>query len=223
MKISHEDTKARREEMKKRIVLLGPPASGKGTQAEKIRERFGIPIVSTGAMFRYEMRMSTPLGIEVDKLTRDGHMAPDRLVMQIVESWLQDNGESFAFDGFPRTLVQAEGLREILAERTLHVVFLFDLTMQTIFERVMNRLTCDKCGRTYAADKIKDTHCTCGGNLIRRSDDTPEALEQRLLAYQNHTEPLVGYYRDQGVLRVLQAADTPENVFAQIQAVLEDS
>lgn len=212
--------------MKTRIVLLGPPASGKGTQAEKIQAHFGIPSVSPGAMLRDEMRRGTPLGIEADRLTREGNMAPDALVLQLVGNWLQYHPDRFVFDGFPRTLAQADALEELLGERqlTLDAVLYFDLSMQTIFERVMNRLTCGECGRTFAADKMQGaiSRCpSCGGPLIRRSDDTPEALEHRIAAYRKNTEPLVEYYRQRGILWTLKSAESPEDVFAQITSVME--
>jgi len=212
--------------VKTRIVLLGPPASGKGTQAEKIQAHFGIPSVSPGAMLRDEMRRGTPLGIEADRLTREGNMAPDALVLQLVGNWLQSHSERFVFDGFPRTLAQADALEELLGERqlTLDAVLYFDLSMQTIFERVMNRLTCGECGRTFAADKMQGaiSRCpSCGGPLIRRSDDTPEALEHRIAAYRKNTEPLVEYYRQRGILWTLKSAESPEDVFAQITSVME--
>ena len=211
--------------MKTRIVLLGPPASGKGTQAEKIQARCAISSASPGAMLRDEMRRETPLGIEADRLTRDGHMAPDALVIQLVNSWLQAHAERFVFDGFPRTLAQADALDGLLSERgvSLQAVLFFDLSMQTIFERVMNRLTCGACGRTFAADRMQESasRCpACGGQLVRRSDDTPEALEHRIAAYRENTEPLVAHYRQRGILWTLEAAESPENVFAQITSVL---
>ena len=212
--------------MKTRIVLLGPPASGKGTQAEKIQAQFGIPSVSPGAMLRDEMRRGTPLGIEADRLTREGNMAPDALVLQLVGNWIQVHADRFVFDGFPRTLAQADALEKLLGERqlTLDAVLYFDLSMQTIFERVMNRLTCGECGRTFAADKMQGSTSlcpSCGGSLIRRSDDTPEALEQRIAAYRKNTEPLVAYYRQRGILWTVKSAESPEDVFAQITSVVE--
>ncbi len=206
-------------------MLLGPPASGKGTQAEKIQARYGIPSVSPGAMLRDEMRRETPLGIEADRLTRDGRMAPDALVLQLVGNWLHAHAERFVFDGFPRTRAQADALGELLSGRelALDAVLYFDLSLQTIFERVMNRLTCSVCGRTFSVAQMQGSaaRCpACGGPLVRRSDDTPEALEHRIAAYREHTEPLIEYYRQRGILWTLEAAESPESVFAQIASVL---
>lgn len=190
-----------------------------------IQAKFSIPSVSPGAMLRDEMRRGTPLGVEADRLTRDGRMAPDPLVLQLVRNWLHAHAESFVFDGFPRTLAQADALGVLLSERhaPLDAVFFFDLSMQTIFERVMNRLTCATCGRTFAAGQMQgaaDCCPACGGPLVRRSDDTPEALEHRIAAYREHTEPLIEYYRQRGLLWTLEAGESPEKVFAQIVEAL---
>ena len=213
--------------MKTRIVLLGPPASGKGTQAELIKARYDIPSASPGAMLREEMRQGTPLGIEADRLTRDGSMVPDAMVLQIVSNWLTIHSESFIFDGFPRTITQAEALDQMLSKQghALDAVLFFDITAQTIFERVMNRLTCTQCGRSFALGlhlASEQERClACGGAMIRRSDDTPEALEHRIEQYIEKTEPLVEYYQHRGLLWTLTSADRPEGVFREIVQILE--
>jgi len=192
-----------------------------------IKARYGIPSASTGAMLRAEMRMGTPLGIEADRVTRGGSMVPDAMVIGIVDTWLSTHSEGFVFDGFPRTVSQAEALDQMLARRqaALDVVLFFDITHQTIFERVMNRLTCSKCGRSFAIGlhvESAQARCPgCGGELIRRSDDTAEALEQRILEYREKTEPLVVYYRQRGLLWPLRKAARPEGVFAEVQTILE--
>ncbi|MEI7958461.1 MAG: nucleoside monophosphate kinase [Verrucomicrobiota bacterium] len=213
--------------MKTRIVLLGPPASGKGTQAELIKARYGIASVSPGAMLREEMRLGTPLGIEADRITRDGSMVSDAMVIQLVGNWLAAHTEGFVFDGFPRTIAQADALDRMLAElhAPLDGVLFFDISAQTIFERVMNRLTCTQCGRSFAVGlhlKSAEARCPkCGGTLGRRSDDTPEALEHRIAQYREKTEPLVEYYQRRGLLWTLKSADGPEGVFAEISSLLE--
>lgn len=206
---------------------MGPPASGKGTQAEFIKARYGIPSVSPGAMLRQEMKQGTPLGIEADRLTRGGGMVPDAMVLQLVGNWLATHAESFVFDGFPRTIAQADALEKMLSERgfSLDAVLFFDISPQTIFERVMNRLTCSQCGRSFAVGlhlESAQSRCPeCGGEMIRRSDDTPEALEHRLVEYREKTEPLVDYYQRKGILWTLNSADRPEGVFNEIVPILE--
>jgi len=213
--------------VKTRLVLLGPPASGKGTQAELIKGRYGIASVSPGAMLREEMRLGTPLGIEADRLTRDGSMVPDAMVIELVAHWLSAHADGFVFDGFPRTIAQADALEQMLAElhAPLDAVLFFDITYETIFERVMNRLTCNQCGRSFAVGlhlESAQARCPeCGGTLGRRSDDTPEALEHRIAQYREKTEPLVEYYQRRGLLWTLQSADGPEGVFAEIASLLE--
>ena len=209
-------------------MLLGPPASGKGTQAEKIKLRYGIPTASPGAMLRDEMRRGTELGIEADRLTRDGSMVPDSMVIRLVGQWLEANTSQFIFDGFPRTLGQAEALDEMLARngQALDAVLFFDLPAEVIASRVLNRLSCTQCGRIFAIGlqlTAEETRCPeCGGVLERRSDDTLEALQQRMAQYREKTDPLVGYYREKGLLRTLKAAEHPEAVFEEIVSILDE-
>ena len=213
--------------MKTRIVLLGPPASGKGTQAEFIKRRYDIASASPGAMLRDEMRRGTPLGVEADRITRDGSMVPDGMVIQLVANWLSAHAGGFVFDGFPRTTGQADALEQMLAERqsTLDAVLFFDITPQTAFERVMNRFTCTQCGRSFAVGlqlECAQAACPgCGGALGRRSDDTPEALEERIAQYREKTEPLVEYYQRRGLLWRVKAAEDPAQVSAEVASILE--
>lgn len=212
--------------MKKRIVLLGPPASGKGTQAELIENRFDIKSTSTGAMLREELRAGTEVGKQADALTRHGHLVPDSLVIALVESWLKTHGDAFVFDGFPRTIGQAEALEKLLAERKtpLEVVLFFDVPFEHILDRVRHRVSCESCGRIYSI-KLHfgrgEEHCPrCGGRLVRRKDDTEEALEQRMIEYREKTEPLVEFYRSRSLLHPLKAQEQPESVFLEISSVL---
>jgi len=213
--------------VKKRIVLLGPPASGKGTQAEMIKDRFQIEPTSPGAMLRDEMRRGTPLGIEADSYTSHGQLVPDSLVIELVKSWLETHDGSFVFDGFPRTIAQAEALESILAARNtpLEVAFFFEIRVERIRERVLNRVSCEECGRIFGAgfhfDSARQACPVCSGKLIRRKDDTLEALEQRMEEYRQKTEPLVKFYRQRGILHELCADARPETVFSEISTVLE--
>ncbi len=215
--------------MKTRIVLLGPPASGKGTQAQKIKARFGLETASPGAMLREELRRQTALGIEAERLTRNGFMVPDATVIELVRRWLSEHPRKFVFDGFPRTLVQAEALEKTVSQKrsALDIVFFFDVSDETIFERVMNRVTCGQCGQSFSANlhlAPGQSVCPgCGGALGRRADDTPEVLEHRLVEYRENTEPLVAYYQKRGLLWPLSAAESPDQVFAEIAAALDPS
>ena len=192
-------------------------------------QRYGMASVSPGAMLREEMRLGTPLGLEANLMTRDGSMVPDAVVIQLVSNWLDAHSEGFVFDGFPRTIAQADALEKMLdhLHAPVDIVFFFDITSQTIFERVMNRLTCTQCGRSFAVGlhlESPQSRCPeCGGILGRRSDDSPEALEQRIAQYHEKTEPLVDYYQRRGLLWTLKAATGPEGVFAEITSLLEAS
>jgi len=178
-------------------------------------------------MLREEMRMGTPLGVEADRLTRNGLMVPDSMVIELVRKWLDAHPDGFVFDGFPRTIFQADALAEMLAGRkaALDAVLFFDVTTETIFERVMNRVTCSQCAKSFAIGlhlEAQKSQCPeCGGALIRRGDDTPAALEQRIVEYREKTEPLVAYYRSRGLLWTLKGAERPEGVFAEVVSILE--
>lgn len=208
--------------MKTRIVLLGPPASGKGMQAGKISERYGIPAVSPGAMLRDEMRRGTALGIEADRLTRDGAMVPDAMVIALVRGWLEQHSGGFIFDGFPRNIAQAEALDQLLSRRhePLQVVLHFDIPEALACARAMARMTCPQCGRTFGA-KGEKVCPVCGSTLVRRGDDTPEAFKHRMEQYREKTSPLIDYYRRGGLLETVKPADDPNAVFSKIVSILE--
>jgi len=210
--------------MKNRIVLLGPPATGKGTQAALLSATFGIPATSTGAMLRAEKARGSEIGLQAEQWTNRGLLFPDDLALQVVWQWI--NGRSrFILDGFPRTLGQAEAFDRGLEERELplDIVYLLDLPEETIRDRMCSRLTCGSCGAVYNETFHKlhegDRCPTCGGNLSRRADDTHAALDQRMAQYREQTRPVIDYYRSRGVLREVDATPGREAVF---QALYED-
>ena len=213
--------------MKTRIVLLGPPASGKGTQAELIKAHYHIEPTSTGAMLREELRRGTELGHAADRLTSRGQLVPDAMINELVAGWLESHGDAFVFDGFPRTVPQAIELDRLLDARNtpLQAVFFFNVPFSEIRDRVLNRVTCRECGHIFKVGLQIATpgeKCPeCGGTLCRRSDDTLEALEQRMVEYHQKTEPLVAFYRERGLLFELKGAERPETVFSEISAILE--
>ena len=214
--------------MKERIVLLGPPASGKGTQAEMIRTRYGIPVTSPGAMLREEKKAGTPLGIEADKLTRTGKLLPDSIVNQVVEGWLASQGHRFIFDGYPRSLGQAEALETMLQERSapLTAVLALEASVETLQQRVANRMVCTDCGNIVAlgwqVQSAKEDCPRCGGALVRRTDDTPETLGRRLTEYTQKTEPLLAFYEERKLLYRVESAHSAEVVFERIVSILEE-
>jgi len=204
--------------MKNRLVLLGPPATGKGTQAALLSATFGIPAASTGAMLREERANGTPIGQEAAQWTDQGKLFPDELALRVVWHWV-DGRTRFILDGFPRTVGQAEEFDRGLKERDLPLdaVYFLDLPEDIIRERMCSRLTCAKCSAVYNErfhNVTEKTPCpACGGTLFRRSDDTHEALDQRMAQYREHTLPVVDYYRHTGHLVDIDARPGREAVF----------
>ncbi len=213
--------------MNRRIVLLGPPASGKGTQAELIEDAHGIPSASTGAMMREERARGTDLGKEMEVWTREGRLFPDEVALRILINWLNEgHWEKFVLDGFPRTIGQAREFDAALSERDAKIDLAINLTLPdaVIEDRILNRVTCVRCGATYGmtfhnlspGDACED----CGAKLERRSDDTPTALARRLEEHRRLTDPVIDYYRTTGVLTDIDASVDRARVSDAIVAAL---
>jgi len=209
--------------MKNRVVLLGPPASGKGTQAALLSATFGIPAASTGAMLREENARGSKLGAEAERWTIQGKLFPDELALRVVWKWLE-NRRRFILDGFPRTLGQAESFDQGLEERNmpLDVVYFLNLSDELVRERMTSRLTCSRCASVFNEkfhDVTIDTPCPrCGGDLVRRNDDTEEALDHRLAQYREHTLPVAHHYREQGLLKEVDVTAGRDAVFNRLYA-----
>lgn len=215
--------------MKQRIVLLGPPASGKGTQAELMLARYQFPTASPGAILREERKLGTALGLEAEKMTSRGQLVPDSMVNAVVEGWLARHDSTFVFDGYPRSLGQASALEGFLrARRTpLEIVLALEVDQQTIRDRVARRFMCASCGRIIGIrSRVPESEAkcpSCRGNLTRRSDDTPDSLELRLREYADKTAPLIDYYYSRGLLRSVAATNSPGVVFSSIVSILEEA
>jgi adenylate kinase len=210
--------------VKSRLVLLGPPASGKGTQAELIQNRFGIPTTSTGAILRKQAKARTPLGLEAEQIISKGGLAPDGLVMQLVEEWLESHQHAFLFDGFPRTVEQAKAFDGILPQykANLDLAVALAVSIDTIKTRMSLRLVCANCGKVVSMGKHvcspHDPCPNCAGPLEKRSDDNHEALERRLEAYWEKTVPVYKYYGN--LLVEIDAGREVEVVFADIARLI---
>jgi adenylate kinase len=207
--------------MKNRLVLLGPPASGKGTQASLLSATFGIPAASTGAILREENARESEIGAEANRWTLAGELFPDELALRVVWKWLDDR-RRFILDGFPRTLGQARAFDDGLGERNLplDVVYFLRLSDELIRERMTSRLTCSQCASVFNEkfhDVTIDTRCPrCGGELARRDDDTNDALERRLAQFREHTLPVAHHYREKGLLKEVDAGDGRDIVFTRL-------
>lgn len=191
-----------------RLILLGAPGSGKGTMAADLEAAFQIPHISTGDIFRQNIKDRTPLGQEADKYIKQGALVPDSVTIAMVADRLkqEDCKVGFMLDGFPRTVAQAEALGEILAQGhvKLNAVIELQVSDESILERLTSRRVCSTCGKTYNLDSLKpklDGICdTCGGTLYQRDDDKEETIRKRLANYYNQTLPLSDYYQKLNLL-----------------------
>ncbi len=215
--------------MKSRIVLLGAPGSGKGTQAEMITRHFAIAVTSPGTILRRERDLGTPLGIKADEISKQGGLVPDEIIVQLIEDWLALHGrEGFVFDGFPRTVKQGERLNEILQKRqtALDLAIWLEVSEETVRERIAGRLQCRRCGFTTSltsagfADRPICPYCD--GPLIRREDDDSSVLETRLAEFKTKTEPLLSFYEKDDALHRIDGNRDRETVFTDISALIEE-
>ncbi len=206
------------------LVLLGPPGSGKGTQAKKLSALRGWPQLSTGDMFRSAISKGTEVGLKAKFFIDQGALVPDEVVIKLIEERIQeaDCSRGFILDGFPRNVLQAESLDAMLSRlgRRLDCAVLFEISDQALVERLSGRRTCEKCNSMYHVAHSKphqDGICDqCQGKLIQRTDDYPEVIEKRLVVYHHQTEPLVGFYRQQNKLASLDARLSPAAVAAAL-------
>ena len=210
-------------------MLLGAPGSGKGTQAEMITRHFAIAVTSPGTILRRERDLETPLGLEADEISKQGGLVPDDIIVHLIEDWLNLHGrDGFVFDGFPRTVKQAERLNEILQKRkaALDLALWLEVSEQTVRERIASRLQCRRCGFTtsltsaHFADRPVCPYCD--GPLIRRDDDDAAVLQTRLVEFKAKTEPLLSFYEKGDALHRIDGNRDRESVFADIVALIEE-
>ena len=207
-----------------KLILLGAPGAGKGTQGKIICQRLGIPVIGTGNIIREAVANGTPAGREAKSYMEKGHLVPDEVVIAMVRERLakEDCKNGFLLDGFPRTIAQAEAL-----EKMVHIDKVIDLEVddQVIKERLAGRRVCEKCGDSYHITnnppKVEGVCDSCGGKLIIRKDDDPATIESRLAVYHRETKPLTGYYQAKGILEVIQGTNDLEGTTRQILAALE--
>ncbi|GAB6877304.1 adenylate kinase [Thermaerobacter litoralis] len=207
-----------------RWIFLGPPGAGKGTQAARLAERAGVPQIATGDMFRAAVREGTPLGLEAKRYMDAGQLVPDEVTLGLVRERLAqpDCRAGFLLDGFPRTVAQAEGLKDVLAGLGVRLdgVLYFDVPDAVVVERLSGRRVCPACGATYHVrfdpPRVEGRCDRCGAELVQRADDREETVRQRLAVYREQTEPLVRYYREAGLLHTVEA-DRP---IAEVEAAI---
>ena len=206
-----------------RIVLLGAPGAGKGTQAALITEKYGVPHISTGDILREAVKQGTELGKLAQSYMSKGELVPDEVVIGIVAERIQqpDCAKGFLLDGFPRTVAQAEALDKALKERGLKIDATVNLEVDEaeVIRRLGSRRVCAKCGAIHTSGGGQT--CSCGGELTIRADDRPEAIKRRLQVYREQTEPLVEYYSKAGILRPIAAVGAVEEIFAKVSEALD--
>ena len=211
------------------LILLGPPGAGKGTQAKRLEERYGLRQISTGDMLRAEVRSGSEIGRKAKAIMERGELVPDAIIIAMLAERVSapDVAKGFILDGFPRTVPQAEALDAVLKEKSMPLDHVIELQVDdaALVERISGRFTCAKCGEGYH-DRFKQPRqpgvCdVCGSTeFTRRADDKAETVAARLEAYHRQTAPLLPYYASQGVLRVVDGMAPMEEVARQIEAIL---
>ncbi len=211
-----------------RLILLGAPGVGKGTQSKMLVAHYAIPQVSTGDMLREAIKNNTPLGAKAMTFMNDGLLVPDDIIIGIVHEKLKSHHckHGFILDGFPRTGAQAEALDKILHELKVELDAVIDIVVskENLISRMINRLTCKACGETYnkltLKPKVENVCDKCGGILYQRADDTREAIENRFKAYEKETEPLRSHYLKTGKLKQIDGEKSVQEVFESIVQLL---
>ena len=211
-----------------KIIMLGAPGAGKGTQAKMIAEKYQVPHVSTGDIFRANIKNGTELGMEAKKYMDQGLLVPDELTCDLVMDRIQqdDCKNGFVLDGFPRTIPQAEALDAALTKIGEKMDYAIDVDVpdENIVNRMSGRRACLDCGATYhivsLPPKTEGKCDHCGSDLVLREDDKPETVQKRLTVYHDQTQPLIDYYKNQGILKSVDGTQPMEAVFTAITDIL---
>lgn len=209
------------------IILLGPPGSGKGTQAVRLSKELGIPHISTGDLFRDHLSRNTDLGKRVKSYMEKGQLVPDELVLDMLfdRTSKPDSAKGYLLDGFPRTIPQAEALDKQLGKNANVIALNLQVRDEAIIKRMAGRLTCKACGHIhnkFLAPPSKEGACDkCGGELYQRSDDAANVVEERLRVYHAQTKPLIDFYKTKGVLIEINGEEAQEKVFSDLTRALQ--
>lgn len=214
-------------QQQKVIILLGPPASGKGTQASRLAAELKIPHISTGDLFRENMKNNTLLGQKVKSFMDAGKLVPDEIVLDMLFDRVSrpDCANGYVLDGFPRTIPQAEAFDKRLSDGQKVIVLNLDVKDETLIKRTAGRLSCKSCGHIqnkFFSPPLKEGICDkCGGELIQRADDKEEVVKERLRVYHEQTKPLIVYYQKQGRLTTIDGEKSPDQVFNALKAAIQ--
>ena len=210
-----------------RMVMLGRQGAGKGTQCVRLSRHYVVPHISTGDMLRAAVREGTDLGRKAGELMAAGNLVPDDIMIGIVDERLSADdttGRGYILDGFPRTVGQAEALHDITTARPLDVVVDLDVPTDVVLERLASRRVCGDCAANYSVDKPPKYGWVCdncGGDVVQREDDTPAAIAKRLDEYERNTAPLIAWYKDRGLLEVVDGLGTTDEVTKRLYAAID--
>ena len=207
-----------------KIVLLGPPGAGKGTQAKSISNRYSIPHISTGDIFRKNISEETPLGIQAKQYIDNGQLVPDEVTINMVKDRLtwEDCKNGYLLDGFPRTVAQAEALQEFLESRdeNLDTALCIEVPSSFILERMTGRRVCGSCGASYHVKfnptKVEGICDVCGSEVVQRKDDREDTVRERLDVYERQTQPLIDFYKEKNLLSTVDGTKAINEVFNDI-------
>lgn len=205
---------------------MGPPGAGKGTQAKIIKDEFRLTHIATGDLLREAVRRGTSLGKQAQDFMLRGRLVPDRIILALIRDKIREGASGFILDGFPRNITQAEKLDKLLEaeNKKLDLVINLEVNYNEAISRLKGRVICPECGKTYNRDNFAGQPLICkdcGTHLSQRSDDNPEAIEERLKVYLRHTLPLIDYYKGKGILRSISGKWTPQEVFQRIAGLLD--
>ncbi|MCF7810375.1 adenylate kinase [bacterium] len=206
------------------LILLGAPGAGKGTQAEKIKVEYNLLHLSTGDLLRAAVADGTELGKLAKDYMNAGKLVPDDVILGIIRDFMKENtGKGVLFDGFPRTVMQAGGLDEILRDEKVRALSL-EVDDEQVIKRLSARRVCRECGKVYnpalGINPPKENACECGGEIYQRDDDHAETIANRLKVYHDQTEPVIEYYRGKSQLLIVNGTGTPDEVFGRIREAL---
>ena len=207
-----------------KLILLGAPGAGKGTQAEILCKRFGVPSISTGNILRAAIKDGTPTGVQAKSYIDAGQLVPDEVIIGILNERItqSDCAKGYILDGVPRTIAQAKAMEESGIE--IDAAVALEISEDEILRRMRGRRVCEACGSSFNMEaippRVEGICDNCGGKLIQRKDDTPETVHKRLEVYHKETRPLVGYYAERGLLRTVDVSDSKEGTFRRIMALL---
>lgn len=209
------------------VILLGPPGSGKGTQSKRLNVDYGIPQISTGDLFRHNMALGTPIGVQAQEFIEAGHLVPDEVVFKMLFERVshEDCAKGYLLDGFPRTVSQADFLFKELDHNVKILVVLLEVPDEEIVQRTVERLVCRDCGAIYNARVCPPSQpniCDeCQGEVYRRSDDEESVIRERLNVYHTQTQPLIKYYKDRDCLKVFNGNQPLPQVYQELRSFID--